>query len=357
MAKFEFEKLKDKDEVKLVVHHGYDRHVEVPETYQGYPVTMIDEEAFLYDEMESVKLPDTVTVIGNNAFSECEFLSYIKLPKHLKEIGDGAFADCDCLMISEFPDELEVIGSYAFGGCTCLEEIILPSSLKSIGDEAFSYCESLLNVFMSDQVYIGDHAFDEHTHVIVMSPENFELCRQDKAYNVKDDDPLYISVDGVLYNKDCTTLMKYPIRKKETTFVVPETVTTIAPMAFSDCTFPVQIVLHDGITSIGEQAFAFCLYLEEINLPSHLEKIEDYMFMNCSFLKNINIPETVTTIGREAFAGILELTSLTIPYNVQKIGEGAFDCCDYLTLNVYNDSYGLRYAQENGLSYQIIEEK
>lgn len=105
--------------------------------------------------------------------------------------------------------------------------------------------------------------------------------------NVSDNNKNYKSIDGNLYSKDGKTLIQYAIGKTETTFAIP-----------------------DGVTSIGHAAFWGCYTLTSITLPDCLTSIGTHAFYNCESLRSINIPNGVTSIGQNTFAGCLFLTSV-----------------------------------------------
>ena len=140
-------------------------------------VTSIGEYAFLYcSSLTSVTIPDSVTSIGNYAFSGCSGLKSFKgkyassdgrclikdgeligfapcgltqytIPDSVTSIGDGAFSDCDSLTSITIPDSVTSIGDNAFYFCTSLTSITIPDGVTSIGDYAFLGCNSLKEVY------------------------------------------------------------------------------------------------------------------------------------------------------------------------------------------------------------------
>ena len=98
--------------------------------------------------LEKIKLPASVTHIGNGAFAECGELLSIKLPAGLLSIGESAFADCWQLEKITLPAHLRVIGPRAFQGCINLYQIKLDKALEAIGEEAFDDCESLETILV-----------------------------------------------------------------------------------------------------------------------------------------------------------------------------------------------------------------
>ena len=88
-------------------------------------------------------LPDSVTSIGNYAFSGCRSLTSIAIPDGITSIGDYAFYKCVSLTSMTIPEGVTSIGDSAFEGCSSLESITIPDSVTSIGRFAFSLCSAL----------------------------------------------------------------------------------------------------------------------------------------------------------------------------------------------------------------------
>jgi hypothetical protein len=114
-------------------------------------------------------------------------------------------------------------------------------------------------------------------------------------------------VDGVLFNKDRTTLVEWPEGKGQS------------------CTIP------NSVTTIGEFAFYYCESLTNVNLPNSVTNIERFAFSTCSRLANVTIPDSVTSIGVVAFDSCSSLKSITIPASVTELGSGAFSFCSQLS--------------------------
>jgi hypothetical protein len=146
------------------------------------------------------------------------------------------------------PNSVTSIGNSAFSSCTSLTSIVIPNSVTSIGDYAFSSCSSLTSI------------------------------------NVNDDNSNYSSLDGVLYDKDKTTLINYPCAKLDNVFAIPNSVTSIGNSAFSSCTSLTSIVIPNSVTSIGDYAFYNCSSLTSIVIPNSVTSIGDYAFSYCSSL-------------------------------------------------------------------------
>ena len=280
-----------------------------------YSVTSIDDWAFSgCSSLASITILNSVTYIGDAAFYSCASLTSITIPNSVTEIGDSAFGGCESLTSVTIPDSVTSIGGNAFSDCTSLTGITIPESVTSIGGRAFENCTNLTSVTIPGSVAgIGDGAFNGCTSLI--------------AINVATGNQNYISVNGVLYNKDKTTVICYPAGKKDKSYTI-----------------------INGVTYIGEHAFEYCTSLTSITIPSGVMGIGDWAFLGCSKLTSITIPNGMTCIGYRAFEDCSSLTSITIPDSVVDIGYYAFRGCKSLTaINVATGNQD--YVSVNGVLY------
>ncbi len=221
-----------------------DKDIIIPATYNGIPVTAIDNLAFLGCEtIESIIIPEGVTAIGDRAFlqcfnlhsvalpngveyigelafSECEILQNIKLPTTLVSIGNEAFKDCVSLIELAIPEGVTVIGANTFYGCKMLETLTLPSTLTDIEEAAFGFCESLRSI------------------------------------------------------------------------EIPDSVVNFGSDIFACCSSLESITLPEGITQIGTWTFLGCEKLETINLPSTIVSFGYGVFEYSGFVTEINFAGT-----------------------------------------------------------------
>ena len=110
----------------------------------GEDVPLEDRSSYL----EKIHLPNSVAIIGANAFAECGELIHIKLPTGLLYIGESAFVDCWQLEKIALPAKMQAIGPRAFQGCINLYQVKLNKALEYIGEDAFDDCESLEAIFI-----------------------------------------------------------------------------------------------------------------------------------------------------------------------------------------------------------------
>ena len=282
-------------------------------------VTTIGEYAFsdCYS-LTSINIPNSVTTIGNSAFERCKSLTYINIPNSVTTIGDSAFERCESFTIINIPNSVTTIGDRAFCGCKSLITINIPNSVTTIGYWGFETCTSLISITIPNSVV-----------TIIGNPFN------SWSGNLYNESKAFIYEDHVLFNKNKTILIAY--RAKETNYTIPNSVTTIGEGAFCGCKSLTSINIPNSVTTIGDRAFCGCKSLTSINIPNSVTTIGDFGFWDCKSLTNINIPNSVTTIGWGAFSGCKSLTSINIPNSVTTIEDGAFEYCENLPSHIKSD--------------------
>ncbi len=130
----------------------------------GYSVNNISFDSFssLRGKLETVKMPETLTVIAYDCFYHFDNLKNVTLPDGLTSIEDRAFIGCKELKEVKLPSELTSIGELAFGSCYSLKEITIPSKVKQISKMTFSSCYNLKKIICDGPITnIGDEAFYE----------------------------------------------------------------------------------------------------------------------------------------------------------------------------------------------------
>lgn len=271
-----------------------------------YPVINFSENFSLSynNTVEILSIGNNITTINASIFSHCEALTSVTIGESVESIGSNAFEYCTLLENLEFSNGLKSISSSAFTGCNSLKIIEIPSSVTSIGTNAFRLCASLTDIFVDDN--------------------NTNYC----------------SIDGVLYDKDVTTLIQYPMGKMNPAFEVPNSVTSISSNAFDRCKSITSLTLPESITSMGSNAFYDCKALSHVNYLGTLEQWCNIEFASSAnplsygatlsiqgeLITNLVIPDTVTTLKSYAFYGGA-FNSIVIGDSVTTIGRSAFDSC------------------------------
>ncbi|WP_196801141.1 leucine-rich repeat protein [Prevotella sp. AGR2160] len=191
--------------------------------------------------------------IGVNVFSYKTSLESFNVPASVTSIERGAFMGCSSLKTVTFDDnsQLETIGAGAFAACG-IESINVPSTVKTIDREAFRDCQALKEVHLSAQT----------TYV---SPEAFKHCDKLTKITVDEDNPVYSSVMGMLFDKSKTTLLIFPPGQAQKDLVVlPPSVTAIGDYAFYDCPNLTNVVIPRKVKKIGKRAFGLDTNLKSI---------------------------------------------------------------------------------------------
>ena len=164
-------------------------------------VTTIGNTAFSgCTNLMSIEIPNSVTSIGSNAFSYCTGLTSIAIPHSVTSIGSSAFGDCTNLTSIEIPNSVTSIGSSAFGDCTNLTSIEIPNSVTSIEGYVFYACSGLTSIDIPNSVTsIGDAAFYNCSGLksLIVLAENPPTIGDDAFYRVSKGIPVYVPCGSV----------------------------------------------------------------------------------------------------------------------------------------------------------------
>ncbi len=271
-----------------------------------------------------------VTKIPKNMFSYARNLVGIKLPSSLKTIEDSAFFFCDDLMIVDFSEctKLTTIGNSAFSYCYKLLNINFPDNLENIGGGAFKKCRNLLKITIPAKLStIGKEAFRD--------------CSILRSFSVDINNTYFSSEDGVLFNKDKSILIQYPIGKSDSSYNIPTSINTIKTCAFLGSKLT-QLDLSEctNLASIEDGAFANCQNLEGVTVDTNssyfssengvlFDKDKSILIQYPIGKKNssYNIPNSVETIASGAFAGSEALKNISFSKKLEIIKELAFAYC------------------------------
>jgi len=345
----------------------------IPSTIDGYKVTIIGNYAFSYCNFSSVAIPDSVTSIGDEAFEGCDSLTTISIPNSVTNIGRHAFSECYNLESVNIPNSVTSIGDYAFSGCESLASVTIGNSVTSIGDYAFWCCNNLTSITIPDSVTsIGDCAFSFCESLASVTIANSVTSIGEMAFSGCE------SLTSINIPDSVTSIGDYAFSGCEylSTINIPNSVTNIGGYAFLDTPWydglpngfnyinniliryngnvPFSnghINIENGTVSIVGGAFSDCEYLSTINIPNSVTSIGNYAFSYCEYLETITIPDSVTSIGDFAFYDC-NLTSINLPNSVTSIGDGTFYGCDKLTsvtmgnsvTSIGNEAFGYCYS-------------
>ncbi len=278
--------------------------------------------AYAFSELSnlrSVYMPNSVESIGVGAFEGCTFLKELALPNSLKSIGDNAFKDCYSIKTIRIPANVVSIGISVFSNCKSLtsinvssgntafvskdgvlftagfstliaypenkkgENYVIPKGVAAIGEYAFDDCDALTNVELPKTLFsIGSGAFHECSGIKKIEiPASVTEIAQDailygmdslEKIQVDKENQVYADVNGVLFDKDLTTLLRFPAACKDAcvdigdgpSYELPLTVTTIGQEAFWDCHTIDTLYIYGSLEKIEMAAFMYFDSLKEI---------------------------------------------------------------------------------------------
>jgi hypothetical protein len=314
-------------------------NVTIPNT-----VLAIDTYAF-YNcaSLATLTIPNTVTGIGNGAFSYCTSLVNISIPSSVTSIGIDAFGGCDKLeaivvdqanpVYSSFdgvllnksqttllrcpggkrgayaiPGGVSAFDTRAFSYCQQLISVTIPNTVKSISEQAFFYCSSLNGVSIPDKVTaVGSAAFAYCSSLANVSigkgatsigSRAFASCSGLIAIVVDTLNPAYSSYEGVLFDRNQTTLIQCPAGKTGS-YAIPPSVRTIGSSAFEDCLGLTRVTIPNSVTSIKDSAFFMCSGLGTVTIPKSVTSLGDRAFCACFSLLGVyfggNAPSFVSS--------------------------------------------------------------
>ena len=382
----------------VIPRHAF-RNSNVKRVVLGDGVTAIEPYAFYSSSLMNIVFNEVITSLPGHAFSECWSLRSVDLTSSIKSIV-GSFEKCSNLTTVNFVEGLESIGSKSFLDCTSLKNFTLPQSLKTIGSRAFGNCSAIKEFYFGEGLQeISTSAFIDDAEnyrsieafyvdkdnpylyssdgivytcdgILVAYPENRKaisfyinenvsrisldaLNQMDitKEFTVHPDNQYYTAIDGILYNKAITKVIRCP-REKTGEYVSPETVIDVQSLAFYRCCsldkiefINIDVDFDDGafqrvsvkdfiVPNLNNEmgyyfendsysTIGFC-EITNLKITNQRDKIEDD-FTDCIWgLKTVEIDGTYWGIGNGAFSGC-GFEEFTIPDSVTWIGEYAFD--------------------------------
>lgn len=267
---------------------------------------MIPSLAFQYKKsLIRIVLPDKLTGIGYDAFSECDNLTgSIIIPEGTTRIAREAFYGCYSLDGSlSLPSTLEYIGTFAFSNCKFSCELILPNELRYIGNYAFNNGTFYGNLVLPHELeYIGEYAFLNCADI------TGHLSIPQKIKNISNGTFQSSGFDGTL--------------------TLHDGIIAIGSTAFANTNLKGNLILPKDLTTIGISAFDGCNFSGNLIFPKELVTINNNAFVgNTRISGTIEFPESMSTIGANAFDGCTGIEGIVIPAGIENIRSGAFNNC------------------------------
>lgn len=333
-----------------LANYIFDTELVIPATIEGYDVVEVGKDFLIqnivgedgsveqinwgsYLMVSSLIFPSNskVKVIGDSAFNSMSLLSNVQFPSTLETIGESAFLSTGLGGTITFPKTLQTIGKTAFSYLTGnLEKVTFEkdSEIKIIGENAFANNSFLSSVELPEGLEeIRDGAFGScnsiksltlPSTVSIIGNDSFMNMNGLQEINISENNKNFCSVDGNVYSKDMTRLIRYCYKNDVFEFTIPNTVVSIADYAFSvfNSFIPLtKLNINDGLTYIGRDAFN-----------------------GCSF--EFKLPKTLNSFSLEAFGGYkgkkIDIDPLNEKY---KVKDGILYSADYKTLYVCPEQY------------------
>lgn len=343
-------------EVTITAYTGVATDVTIPDTIKDMPVVAIGGigmDAFYgCFALQSVTIPDSVEEIGFAAFDSCISLESVTLGKGIRVIDAYAFDDCPKLSYTQYengyylgnadnpylalvfmaahakeavfhPDTRIICGD-ALEDCSYLSDLVIPEGVISMGGYALPRLKTLS--IPASMEYIDSLAFFD--------------CRVPSEITVAEGNPNYKSVDGSLFSRDGTRLIKYACGKEEESYTIPEGTVVIEHDAFAYAKHLTEVTLPDSVEELCDSAFIHCESLGIIRFGSGLKTIGSQSFGFCMALTEITIPDSVEVVDHFAFSYCDNLKRVVIGSGVTRLGDEVFWGCDALSEVVFNDPEG-----------------
>lgn len=271
--------------------------IEIPQMLQGLPVTVVKDWGFrLFTKLKKIVLPDTLKVIGYEAFDRCEALSDITIPDSVIWIETDSFYGCRNIpYIVE--NGVRYLNKWLIKGeiGTQNANLVIKEGTVGIAGNAFHNTGATSVKLPASLRSICSYAFNDAAITSITIPANTKYIRPNsmsrmlalKSLTVESGNEKVCAENDVLYNIDKTELYTSAAMSAKTSLTVPSTVKTIA-----------------------EDAFEGSKNLQTIVLPERLETIEQDSFKDASALKELNIPASVTKFAPDA--GMYALENINI---------------------------------------------
>ena len=315
---------------------------EVTHSNVQYSVVAIGDNSLCCEYLTSIEIPNSVTSIGNYAFSGCVSLISINIPNSITSIGARAFFGCEKLTSIKIPGSATSLGGNILGGCNKLTSItvesdnpvydsrnqcnaiietatnklisgckgtIIPNNVTTIGSSAFYACKGMTSIEIPSNVKdIGIAAFKESGITTIILHEGLETIASEAF--------MQSSLTAITIPNSVTSIGGYYAKTEYVTLANGKTqkFTYTYRGCFDQCENLQSVTFGTGLTCIPRGAF-WLSGLESVhfNTPTNIKEIAFAAFYGCWKLKNIVIPEGVETIGRSAFVDNIALTSIKIP--------------------------------------------
>lgn len=362
------------------------KNINIPEN-----VTKIEESAFYgCSDLETINISDKIISIGKDAFMGCTGVTSINVNKDNEyyTVENGILLNKEKTELILYPakkadieyiipEGITKVCNYAFYGCDNIESLGISATVKEMDSYGIKNMKNIkeINVSADNSYFSSDSGvlFNKAKSELISYPckktdkeykipdsvrwvynafydcneleriyipangyitENiFYRCNSLSYIEVDDNNEYCCDVNGVLFNKDKTSVIAYPVNRAEVVYEIPQGVETVGYESFKNCYKLNKVVISDSVKYILASAFENCVDLKEVNISNSVKEIHEEAFINCTSLGKVFIPDTVTYIFKKAFSG-----------------------CDNLVIYCNKGSEAQWYADSNNIPYVIISE-
>jgi hypothetical protein len=203
---------------------------------------------------------------------------------------DGVLFNKDTTILVTFPPKKP--GAY-----------IIPSTVTEIANGGFAGCHSIESIFIP-------------ASVSKVSDNSFYGCSLLVGFQVEETNEFYSDIDGVLFTKDLSVLVQYPLNRPYNSYAVPHGTRKLAYDSFNGCKALQSITFPVTLTEIDASVFRYCYGLTSLELPPSVKTIGMYAFGSCRYLQSIRIPSSVDNLGKCILCDAVELDTITVNSSV-----------------------------------------
>lgn len=283
---------KSNDCIEITKYIGKEKNVTIPKEIDGLKVSSIGNNAFKNSGILSVKMPDTILEIKENAFSYCKKLEKIEFSPKCEKLCRESFSHCKKITSIELPDSVTEIAGRTFFGCSSLTTVTLPNAIKVLHGKCFKQCSSLKEIRIPETV--------ESIHLECFS--------------------------------GCTSLKNIDM---------PENLKETQSGVFKYCKALKSIVLPKGLNYLAGELFMGCINLETVDVKGAITGLGSDTFCDCYKLKKLEPVKITETIYFNAFKNCKNLeATIEIMPGCEEIASGAFYNCPKIKIkNIGNAKY------------------
>ncbi len=362
----------------------------------------ITNSAIMYGRLTSIEIPEGVETIDAEAIYYCSYLTSLSLPSTIKELEPGFIYLCSAvdnvtiaagnayykavddviytkdgkqlvyyapkINATEYviPDGVTNICKAAFSNCNVLKKVTIPEGVTVLPTKAFNDCSALETVKLPDSLLVIEtSAFTCRNLLSLTIPANVREIQESfatysskmESIDVAADNKYYKSIDGVLFTKDGTHLIKYAGGSDVTEYTIPEGVVTVDSYSFSQNAYVTKVIMPKTLKYIAEYAF-YGTTLAEVELNEGLISI-GMDALSSTKLTALVIPETVLSLGEYALYGNRELASvIAVNPNMQLANSSVFSSCKS-SLVIYGpaDCDLADCARNRGITYEQVKHR